>query len=434
MDNRKNSDIYFTVVPTQNSGFTDQLNQFIGLYRFGISLGYKYYHTDLKSRRSKYKPLNNKSTLFSSISRKFQIVLRILKKKFSFLQGFDVFEYMGINKYFRDSSCKLNIKDIEKCYLKFSNEFLDKNNIFLLSDLQTYVESILSNKSGKFLVIFYVTEGRRFLQLMYSDLSRSPVENELRDKYFELKRKNRWCSKFDDNKKVNIMVHIRQGDTSVIKTPWGTYIPVFALYEYVEDSFCELKDINQLKTPWNIDVNEYFRFIKKLSSEYNEEFFSFLIFSDGFKRGFSNIYRNFDQLNLTESQKKMLEKSEKDYDSKTFGIFNKIRGAKTFIGEGKKKLMDLIHAVFDADIIIIGNHQAMIPKFLSVYFDMESMPIVLVLYKKSLPRYSYIKQEILDKKFVFIDIGNPNNDYLKSQLFNKFIGSYMLKGSNNTKC
>ncbi|MEA3446543.1 MAG: hypothetical protein U9R19_17645 [Bacteroidota bacterium] len=77
-----------------------------------------------------------------------------------------------------------------------------------------------------------------------------------------------------------------------------------------------------------------------------------------------------------------------------------------FIGEEHEKLYDLTHSFLNADIVIIGTQQRMIPKLFSFYCNKNNGPLVLVLYKLSASKYKQLGIPQIDSNFIFVNINN----------------------------
>ncbi|MGH7885232.1 MAG: hypothetical protein ACRENO_06005 [Thermodesulfobacteriota bacterium] len=87
-----------------------------------------------------------------------------------------------------------------------------------------------------------------------------------------------------------------------------------------------------------------------------------------------------------------------------------IYASKLIIGEERTKLISLLNSIFESDLIILGTQQSMIPKFIALYFDIRIMPIVVILYREIVPDYPFFSSEEINKKFIFVDLNDPNYD------------------------
>lgn len=76
----------------------------------------------------------------------------------------------------------------------------------------------------------------------------------------------------------------------------------------------------------------------------------------------------------------------------------------------------------NTDIIIIGTQQTMIPKLIASYFNVDQMPLLIILYK-SKPRYlDYLGIKIDQSNIIQVNI----NDYDEVLIVNK-IQDYLLR-------
>lgn len=411
-DLKDSNKIYFTIKP-HNTGFSDQLNQFDALYRFGRSLGFKYFHSDFNSMRSTYGAWNFRPDLRSRIELFIQLFVRIMKYKVLNKTSGDVFNFLGFNSYFKGMNDKINIREFKKIYIVLDTYNSKKHSLNTLKGLKKYVEDIINSydSANKF-VIFQVKHERSFIRPIFSNIPKHTDLRCLRSQYFLERKKDNWRSMFDP-KRIKVLIHIRLGDTAYINTPWGTIISVYFL---LKNSFVELNDLSELESQKYVNFSNYSTFLRKANEYFYKENISLLCFSDGFKRTFEKIYRAKNKLKLTRKKVKLLLDSEKDYEQRYFSELNSYSNLKTIIGENKNNLFDLIHSIFCADVIIIGTRQRMIIQFLGTYFDIDSIPIVVVIYKKNIPRYNSLGTDIIDKRFVFFDVEKQNYEEILSEV------------------
>ena len=62
-------------------------------------------------------------------------------------------------------------------------------------------------------------------QFIWNNINDAYDDIDFNSIYFNARKQMPWKSNYEKNK-INLLVHIRQGDTAVIETPWDTYIPV----------------------------------------------------------------------------------------------------------------------------------------------------------------------------------------------------------------
>ncbi|MGH7885233.1 MAG: hypothetical protein ACRENO_06010 [Thermodesulfobacteriota bacterium] len=418
MNNQDN--IYFTIV-TAKSGFTDKLNQFNAFYRLGCNMGFNYYHTDFISFRSSNSVLNEKPTIISKIHRTVQMIIRLIKYYLLNKYYFEIFNFIGFNDYLKSKNRRINPKSFKKIDIVLDDKLILEEMIESVDDFKNYINRILSNyKQQRKMIIFRVEKGgRKLIKPILLHIPAYPDQLGLRAHFFKIRQKHKRNSNFNKNK-IKVLVHIRKGDTAFIKTPWNTYI------QMIKDFFIETKNITDLTDNNYVNICDFKFFIEKIISLHSEDKFSTLIFSDGFERAFSIIYLNMEKLNFTKHQINQIMKTEKFYNKKQFEVFENIRGTKLIVGETDRKLKNLIFSVLEADIVVIGTKQGMIKIFLENYFDITNMPIVVVLFRGNHPQTPSLNNEIISRKFIFVDVDNSNDDKVFSRL------NLLLKEKNSS--
>ena len=351
---------YFTVI-TGNGGVADQILQFGSLYKLGRSLGYEYTHSRLTNNRSSK----------------------------------TIYQFLGINNYFLPRSLVLlKLKSLFRLQkpkfinFEFNKNIATKNKIENLKDLQNYIKQhvckVLNDSDNRVFIIRFKCVGyaEKIYSMINLEIPELPNDFDLLDIYKKARQKEPIQSRFP-NKKIKLLIHIRQGDTSIIETPWQTYIPVLGIHQRIKlkKTIEYDKLIEAEKDLKHVDPLDYFFFVQKLISYFEEDIFSMAIFSDGYERAFELISKNSKNLNFSLGQIQELENTKKSYNKEKFKLFSSLKDTAVFIGERDKSLHDLIHSSLYADIIIIGNQQKMIPKLIANYYDLENPPIMIVLYK-----------------------------------------------------
>jgi hypothetical protein len=388
---------YFTI-HTGNQGFTDQMMQFSPFYKLGLGLGYQYIFTPFISDRSKPLQKNNSHQA-------------------------DIYDFLGFNQHFAGSKLKLESKEVESIEVELSDRIIEKNNIFSYDELKNYLNNyvITNRKTGKATFVILRLErapplpgkGKRmFFSLINSKFPVFQDGLDLRSIYFSARKVNPIPSLFKENK-YQILLHIRQGDTSFIETPWNTFIPVDRRRA---DFLTEQLDFDEIKSSFSNNAvdslfqpKEYYLFLTKLLSKVEKHKFSTLCFSDGYQRAFNIINSNISRLKLSPEKKVALNEIKDQYDEKQFSIFDTLKDNKCIIGETEQSLHELINSALSADIIIVAAQQRMLPK-LTANFCNGNSPIVIVLYRKNIPNYCDILKND-DERYLYTDIDNP--DYNK---------------------
>ncbi|MGK7937244.1 MAG: hypothetical protein AB4206_15875 [Xenococcaceae cyanobacterium] len=410
---------YFTISGGNSQGFTDQLLIFSGFYKLGLSLGYRYAHTKFRNSRS-----SNKVYSFLGFNEHFAFQLDdflgleipFALKVYIFLGGYN-YRLDPIDRKYEFSSPTRLIKKIirfglEKTLfhkfklvnIRLSDEILKNNKISDLHELQNFVKNLVSNNSNstnKQIIVQFqlISGGYQFLHSINSKIRNFSDGLDLRSIYFKTRRKHPRKSRFMEEK-LKLLVHIRQGDTAVIKTPWQTFIQTFIPEKGKRDIVTEFENINDVANNL-IEINDFYNFVKNIISYFDENIFSIVVCSDGYKRGFRKIYHNADQINLTSDKIQELRKTETLYEKK-FEIFKNIKNSTLLVGENDENLYNLIHSSLIADIIVFGvqpcKPMPMISKLIANYYDLDNPPIIILLFKTEEPPHHEQTLSLLDSR------------------------------------
>lgn len=428
---------YFTAfVPNEeNPGFTDIISRWYSLYKLGKMLGYEYVHDPLYC---KYTPLVFN---FLGLNKAFTITINQflnlnnfgINKVYKLLDVVTLFDY----HYSPINSGKIKFKKIRLISSKITkylikNLFFSKQNIIdipveindlkqeSIKNINDYVAFIeqkiaqISLDKETVLIRLYLRLNARkyYYTLLYQDKQTSVNKLNLRSLYFKQRQIDPIESKFTSDK-VKLLIHLRLGNTAVIKTPWNTFISVYG------SSFKEFDTTQKKFYADPIDVEDYFNFVQGLMSFVNEKDFSFVVSSDGYKNAFSLIYKNQDKLKFSPSQLEQMKQAEINYEKK-FEMFKELNNTKLIIGENDDKLNSFLHSILEANIIVTGfrNTLGLVAKFLNVYSDGHNIPIVIELYSRRKP---YDREEILGltknkAKFITVDLNNIDYEYIVSQI------------------
>ena len=199
-------------------------------------------------------------------------------------------------------------------------------------------------------------------------------------------------------------MHIRQGDTGVVETPWNTYVP---LWHVIKGRFKEHERFDQIDSSELLfEVSEYKAFLDGFLDRLGRPRRSVLVFSDGASRSFRMIESNIVRLGWSDEKAKRFFESEAEYDSRQFSCFSRSRDVRLFVGEEPIKLCQLIDSAIGSDIVIVSSQQRMIPKLVANFCGADS-PKVIVLYKKEPPFNTDIIHDDEDR-FIYVDIDNPD--------------------------
>lgn len=395
------SPVYFTVLPSK-AGFTDQLFQFSTFYKLGLELGYSYRHSTVVNSREGSEGIfdflgfnehfREKVTEREVPYRRMGVNNRYMREQVSLLYGIrrKVRFWFHYLRYFR----RFNFIDIGPGDTRPDDVEPD--------DLESFMDSVRRVVARRYdaggrrmnVVRFHLCErGRYFFgqlaPLINQEIPYYQDRLDLRETYFRLRRSQPVQSSFGEDR-LNLLVHIRLGDTALIRTPWQSYIPLWSGWEQVP--LKEYSDRQGEVFGQVMDVDDYARFLAHLNSYFDTSRQSVAVFSDGYDAGFKVLFRHIKDLGLDDRRIAELRDMQPDYESARFALFDEFDNTTCRIGENITDLQELIHASLTADVIIVGCHQRMIPKFLATYYDisLEHPPIIIVLYKSRLPEYEKV--------------------------------------------
>ena len=342
---KSNKKIFFSIKPSPNVGVAHQLGYFNVFYKLGVYLGFEYLHVPFSSGRSSK----------------------------------TVYKFLGFNRHFNKSgyifsntmivkvktlllSCKYKTID-----LNFNAAAVSRASLNNFEELVEYVQTATSCVSKRPLLVNFSGKTGDIYRWVHTNIGCSGPTVNLRSSYFAARDQNPWPSRYQPDS-IKILVHIRQGDTALISTPWQTIIDT----KYMR----ETESINLAEGKFT-STEDYLGFIKLLIKYINPQNYSIVVCSDGYQRGFRKIYQNKASLGLTASKEKQLKLLEENFESKKFSEFNTLPNCVTVIGESDPNLYDLIHSAMSADLIIFGDQQKMMPRLMESYADQVSPPVFL---------------------------------------------------------
>ena len=142
-------------------------------------------------------------------------------------------------------------QDCQEIMIKLNNHILIDHNIKTLEDLQKWILSHLPkeslNSSNRILLIFSLTGPRDCLfQFIHDRIPAMSVD--FRQMYFNARQEAPWESTFGEAP-IKILIHIRQGDTASILTPWDTYLCLWPS-ENAHKEFKRFEDIPNNETSY----------------------------------------------------------------------------------------------------------------------------------------------------------------------------------------
>lgn len=399
--------VYFTILPSR-AGFTDQLYQFSVFYKLGLSLGYKYLHSNYISSRKGSEDIYD----FLGFNDHFHHCTLTDKDKLYRLMGTN--DQLGRQNIGRFGPLKRFIKKTKFWVIKklvfdkynfvdvgLDDEPLKIENLEPIEHFHNMVRNIASKKFSRDpermnVLRFYLLTGRYFfLRLAPSVCQRIPYFPDgldLRSTY--LQRLSYKSARPIFNKgKIKLQMHIRLGDTALIETPWHSYVPLWSGRPI--SPLREYSDRSDKVFTHTMDVIDYCRFLKKFTTFFEPDDVSVAVFSDGYERAFNELYRMLDDLDLDDVKIHALKESALTYEQQRFSIFDEIENSVCVVGETNAALKELVIASLVADVIVMGCNQNMISKLLVAYSHAKTDKplIVIMLYRDRLPDYQIILGE-----------------------------------------
>jgi hypothetical protein len=346
MDNTGSS-IYFTI-HTQHQGFTDQLMQFNAFYKLGLALGYRYVFTPFNSRRSL-----PTGTALTTIAGSGSGAGQALDKAGSGPD--DIYDFLGFNQHFGSGEYCLPGEAARTVEVELSDAILAENAIASFDDLKQHVNKCVNDaacdrqpaavrQTDDLLVVLRLDRRpppagkgkRQFFSLIHKEVPDFQDGLDLRALYFDARKADPEPSLFSGDG-LRVLLHIRQGDTGVVETPWGTFLPVdsrrpdFLVEHRSYDAISSTFSNNALDSIF--DPVDYCNFLRNLLSRLHGTSCSILGFSDGYQRAFNIIRHHADRLAVTPEQWGALMHARDSYDSRKFRVFKEIENCRCIVGE-----------------------------------------------------------------------------------------------------
>ncbi len=391
--------MYYTLQIIDGSGLTDKIHLFSLFYKLGKKLKLKYYH----------KPLEDRPLVIPNESR-FGVKLSTSQKD----HYTDIFDFMGIDAWFNRYNQGLDPKEFKTITFNFDEKTLAKHAIhdleFLIQKVKQLIDQATAETDLKILFAFTLkTQIEQINWLL--DLPNSLLDFNFKDIYLEHRKNNPWPDKFLPAE-TKVMIHIRQGDTATIKTPWNKYIQVWDWKNNMDKEFNSIEEINDSDI---MPVDNYYNFYEKFVGAFGINKLSTQVHSDGFARTFFYLIRSFIQKQNSKGKLDSLLKSKKTYEKESFKGFKNLVNTQVFVGEKTEYLYDMIHAFFTADIIVVGTQNRMLQKLYAYAFIDDCAPLLLTLYHKKIPYYNYLGNAEMMQHCVFVDLENHDINEVVSE-------------------
>ena len=408
--------VYFSIAPT-DAGIMDQTMQFSAFYKLGLSLGYRYVHVPFVSWRSSAAQRLPGAALLGKLPCPLRRALEGLAPE----RFFDVYRFLGFNALLRSRGARPG-PFARTLTITLNDDSLKAQGLESLAEVQEHVRARVSEacagRSG-LLVRFRLSRGstpprKKLFSMIHREIPRFRDGLNLRSGYDAARQRQPWPSAFGPVG-IKLLVHIRQGDTAVIKTPWNTFIPVYG--SKVPGTFSEFARYEDIPSDLLFSEGDFLTFVRGLASCFPPGAFSTLVFSDGYRRGFERLLSNLHRLPLTAGQVAALrdcQRAHRTYDEQRFSVFSQLDNTRCVIGETRKNLCDLIHSTLIADIVVTATQQWMLPNLTSAYGG-EQQPVTIILYKGTPPDWGVIRSDH-DRRFIYVNAQSPDYERLARKL------------------
>ena len=370
-----------------NGGLTSELLQFSAIFKLGRSLGFEYFYTPMTGRRS------------SSTIHDFLGVNQYLKTKYD--RDFDksvVFADIAIGKYqgtFVELQNYVKKRAMEERSQAKSSQIMVIRISFGPVSNKLIAPEKANTKSAK--------KRKSLFSTINTSVTEMPDDLGFRSIYDNARKYKPWRSLYEPGH-LKTLVHIRQGDTAVIESPWGTYIPTWGLGRLAPQEYQSRNSIQSSQ----LDVDDFHNFLKKMNEGLGAYKFSTVVSSDGYTRGFERVYKNAELLGLNESQIAKLKIHQETYDETTFQEIAGAHNTTSIVGESEENLFDFVHSAMESDIIIFGTQQRLIPKLVMLYQNSCPPPILIQIYKSEKKPMSHLWLGWDAKKLplILVDLNN----------------------------
>jgi hypothetical protein len=400
--------VTFSVRPDY-SGFTDQVLQLSAFYRLGTALGYTYVHERFEETRSQPAYL---SLWARGLNRLNQNVRKVLGIRVP-----NVHDFMGVNAHMESISGtqqeKGRFREVE---IPLGDAVLSEESIDDFEGLKRHVQTRIEStqtSAEKGLHVTFTLVGLRYRTFalindatgVFSDTVdlRKAAGKALKRSLFDVK-----------GKQLNIFVHMRQGDTCILQSPWGTWIP---MDQRRSDWLEEYPSATAMEQANCFGIPTYLGLLQGISDYLVREDIPFSIrcFSDGFLWAIRSLKYHRERLGLSKDQVKALDHYTRQCDTQSFKSFADLPNCETIIGESAGKFMNLMASALEADVIITSTQQAMIQKFTAVY-AYPVKPLIIVLQRNgSIPENTDLVRKSA-QDYHYVDADNPDFEGIAQRL------------------
>jgi tetratricopeptide (TPR) repeat protein len=271
----------------------------------------------------------------------------------------NLFEKLGLtnleNEAFLD-----NFREYQKIDIDFDSNFLHTFNPI---DTKKYVLKIIKERAKQ--DKFYVNFNRCSMHFCVAIFNKYKQNQQ----NFNLYKQNRFLSSLRhlcqntlelhanpiDSKSLNktkILLHIRLGDTANIRLSNDSLISCHGKKGKPVDAKNPPERINSIEEAARQPVNilDFVAIYNFLCNQFKRDYFYITVISDGYDRGFDDIWNSKDKLKLTENEINQIPILRQKYKQEFFQSMN--FADQIIYGENDQNLIDSTYQIIKSDIII----------------------------------------------------------------------------------
>lgn len=401
----------FFSIQTGQQGFTDQMMQLSAFYKLGRACGFPFYFIPFESNRSLplVADLECDETLSSYQS---------------------VYDFLGVNTFFNAQENAM-FSEKNTFEVNLSDAIVKREGISNFELLVKYVQGKVAErvssdkKNGPWLAILRMDRAkpepgkgkRQFFSIIHKSTKADKFSIDFRSLY-DSERLNKPVKSIFKQGHSKVLIHIRQGDTSVLKTPWNTFIPVDGRRPDFLQEASTLEEVRNRYHDKFVDSiftsSDYYQFLKGFQSHCISSPLSVGVFSDGYRRAVDRVVLSAREMSLSNEQIQELKEQRDTVDSEAFSEFLEDKDISCHIGESALSLYQLIDSALNADVIVTSAQQRMLPKLIANYAPKEGAAVI-VLYRNEEPDYSDVIASH-KMRFIYVNIDAPDFEYVSQRL------------------
>jgi tetratricopeptide (TPR) repeat protein len=253
-----------------------------------------------------------------------------------------------------------------------------------------------------------------------------------------------YASPMDSNSpsKIKILLHIRLGDTAIIRLSNNSLISCHGKKGKQVDGKNPPEKINSIEEAARppVNVSDFVAIYNFLSSQFRREHFYITVISDGYDRGFDDIYNSKHKLKLNQHEVNQISILRQKYKQEFFQTMS--FADQIIYGENDQNLINSIYRIINSDIIISRSGHYVYQILDSCGYDKN----YIFVKSSGRPTEANINENFREKtwgeheniesinKWLKHQITNTLEDYLADKKYNKNNQMINPKPDTNTNC